>query len=134
MKDSKVDIRMLIQFESLLKKFVKTVIAEINVNLVANKRGLNETRWVSAFVDTRWTTDGKTRIEKLRIKLMDGKIFGLNCSDEAGKMLRKVGKIKDNTFPDKWYGLKLTFTPEGKCTSEFDYNSECVTDDQFFLS
>ncbi len=89
--------------------------------------------WTAAYLDVRGSAIGTSALEKFRIELPDGSVIAtLGPPYETGQMLLKAWKIKDKVFPDKWYGIKVVIYPGGKCQTEFNYDSKCVSDPNFF--
>jgi hypothetical protein len=120
-------------FQKNVEKIAAILIAEIPAKLSEKSGELKDQNWKSAYIDSRWTTDGSTSIAKLRVELSDGKWFSrIRIPKEADDLLDQIGDMKDKVFPDKWYGMTLTVIPSGKCKVKFDYNPDCSVDPHFF--
>jgi hypothetical protein len=121
------------EFNRLIKLIADLLLSEIPAGLGDKKWKLKTKRWNSAYIDSRWTTDGNTRIGKLRVVLRDGRIFArIRIPQRAAEWLDAIGELKDKAFPEPWYGLKITISPDGSCRLDFDHNTECVVDPTFF--
>ena len=121
------------EFNRLIKMIGDVTLSEIATGLGEKKWKLKNKNWTSAYIDSRWTTDGNTRIGKLRIVLEDGRIFArIRIPQQVAEWLDSIGELKDKAFPKPWYGLKITFAPDGCCKLDFDHNPDCVVDPTFF--
>ena len=113
-------------FERVVKAIAKATLSEVLSRL-------GDKKWSSAFIDSRWTTDGNTRIGKLRVVLEDGRIFArIRMSQQVAEWLDAIGELKGKAFPKPWYGLKISMSPDGRFNLDFDHNPDCVVDPTFF--
>ena len=94
--------------------------------------------WSSVFVDARRPADTTATVSKLRVVLPDGsmpRLAGTSLErppDEVVKLLHELFEIKDQAFPDKWYGVRLTVSADGECKVEFNFDPNCARDPAFF--
>jgi hypothetical protein len=124
--------KMIEQLAELLTKGIRKGLREAK-----KERRLEHCRWKSAFLDARWISDGDGLgwKYKLRIELPDGKWFGIFATDECKDCIDKIGTIKNEVFPDKWYGLKITIYRGGKYQYELNHDPECyVNDPQWYYT
>ncbi len=95
-------------------------------------------QWDHAFLDTRRPATCTTQIYKLRMVSPDGSVYSLldtpleDPPPEVMDLIHDLWGIKDEAFPDKWYGLKFKVFPSGKCEVRFNYDPECALDPTFF--
>jgi hypothetical protein len=92
--------------------------------------------WKRAFIDMRWTTRSRAGILKPRVVLPDGTITALvdspidNASSKVDLLLKaefildEVWKSQGEEGTQKWYGMRLTFTPAGEAELKLDYDPE----------
>ena len=98
-------------------------------------RGLQEEMkgktWSCAFVDIRRPEKGNTRIAKMRLVLPDGSTCALldtpleNPPTEVLDLFDEVWKLRDKLFTKRWFGIKLTVDPTGKCDVSYNYEAKC---------
>ena len=43
-----------------------------------------------------------------------------------------IWAAKDKLFPQKWYGLKMTIFPNGKCEVEYNYDPDSINNPTFY--
>ena len=68
---------------------------------------------------------------KLRVELPDSSIVpNLYSPVEIDEPMDEIWDMR-GLFPQKWYALKMTVTPGGKCTMDFSYDEN---DASFFDS
>ena len=99
--------------------------------------------WKSAFIDMRWTRGSAAGVLKPRVVLPDGTIRALvdprieNMSSRADFILKadfvldEVWKSQGEMGTKRWYGIRLTFKPDGETELKLDYDTECGADPTF---
>jgi hypothetical protein len=113
-------------FQKLLHEIARALMAEVE----CEQKGKP---WTRAYMDVRGSVTGTSRLKKFRIDLPDGSVIDtLNPPHETTQLLYKVWRIKGKVFADKWYGIKVVIYPDGKCETEFNYDSECANGLEFF--
>jgi len=119
-------------FQDAMGKIAQTLVVLINDKLKDRKWKLKNKKWISAYVDRRGSLDTAI-ICKLRITMEDQSSFArLHTSSEIENTFDEIWRSKDSIFPEKWYGVKLTVTPEGKWEVALDHDPKCVEDPTFF--
>lgn len=114
------------QFHGMLQEMAAAALSEI-------KSQIGKKKWKLGFVDIRAPVQGTSWMHKLRVELSDKTIVrSLDAPVGVIALLTKVWDAKDKLFPQKWYGLKLTVFPDGKCETEFNYDADCINDPDFF--
>jgi len=114
------------QFNGILQQMAGLVLSTVESELKKKK-------WRLAFIDARAPVEGGSCISKLRVILTDGSIIRtMDAPAQVNFRFLEVLDIKDQLFPDRWYGFKLTIFPDGKCETEFNYNANCVNDPDFY--
>lgn len=98
--------------------------------------------WKLAFIDMRWRASAG--VLKPRVVLPDGTIRALldppseNAASEADFILKahfildELWKSQGEKGTKKWYGMMLTFRPDGEAELKLDYDPECGDDPTFF--
>src|SRR5438094_973887 len=77
-------------------------------------------KWQRAILDVRSPVTGGVRNVKFRWEVPSGEPGDPDYSMEVSELLAELWELKDKAFPDKWYGLKITLQPNGKCETEFN--------------
>jgi hypothetical protein len=117
--------------ESLVQEMTDILVLEISAQLHKDEYGLKDQTWTSAYIDERWDSDG-TSISKFRVVLANGELFSrLRIPQPVGEIMHDIGSIKDEAFPKRWYGIKVTIHPDRSSQVEYDHNPECVDDPDF---
>ena len=128
------------KFQKLVRELGRLIRAEAEGSLSGKKSGTkvksraDTPSWGSAFLDIRWYAVAAGHIAKLRIVLPSGDLHSLQTTDDMDKLLIKIGTVRKDDWPAKWYGLKVTVSFEGVVTTEFDNDPNCVVDPTFFKS
>jgi hypothetical protein len=124
------------RFNVLLRKLAQSLIAHINTELEDKKWRLKDPTWTSAYLEWKGGAHvDDPRIGKFRVVLANGKLFAkLDPPLEASDAVGRIWKIKDKAFPKKWYGLKVTVTPDGDYQCDFNYDQHCLGNPDFFNS
>jgi hypothetical protein len=121
------------EFQRILDNIGQILLDEVRTEMSARE-------WSSAFFEIRGAAKSATRISKLRIILPDGKQISQDdppiektpIESILDPMFDHLWKMRDSSFPDKWYGIKVTIHPDGECKVGFNYDSKCATDPTFF--
>jgi len=94
-----------------------------DILLEAVRKGMGDKPWILAFHEERQAAaDSGARFSKLRVQLPGvSELKTVHAPFEAGDLMDEVWKIKDDSA-NPWYGLKLTFYPDGKYEAEYDYD------------
>lgn len=127
------------KFENLVRKLGQLLRAEADRGLTAAKSqdqaGAEAPLWVSAFVDERWFVDTNNSSSKLRVVQPNGELYCLLASTRDMKdLLREIWSVRNQDDTAKWYGLKVSVTPDGVVTHELDNDPNCVVDPTWFDS
>ena len=94
---------------------------------------LGKRKWLSAYLDVRSEEEADSRLMKLRIVGGDGKIIKtVDPPPSVHSPLAQIWQEKDEIFPEKWFGLKITVFPDGNCETQINYDPDCVSDRSFF--
>jgi hypothetical protein len=99
---------------------------------IVNSR-LNEKKWKLAFWDVRAPKQRGSWIKKLRVELPDGALIrDPGSTADVDGLILDLWDIKDEVFPEKWYGFKLTIFPDSKHKTEFNHDPDCVNAADFY--
>lgn len=125
------------QFENLVRKLGQLLREESERGLAAaesqDRAGTEAPLWVSAFVDARWFTDTNNSKSKLRVVQPNGDLYCLLATTRDMKnLLREIWSVRKEDASAKWYGLKVSVTPDGTITTELDNDPDCVVDPMWY--
>jgi hypothetical protein len=123
----KVSKQDLAQFTNFLKEITGHL-------LIAVREERPKVKWKRAFLDVRCALTEDMQKLKIRVEFPDGDLHSIRQPYDLSALLTSLQEIKDRSFADKWYGMKLTVFPNGKCETEFDYNPACFNDPTWYDS
>jgi hypothetical protein len=108
------------EFDKLLKRIVK-------IELAVVQEAMGSTPWTYAFHHEQGAEDSGVRLAKLRVQVPDEvKLRDFPPNLKYSSFMFQVWDLKDKLFSKPyWYGLKLTFYPDGKFQTEYLYDKDC---------
>jgi hypothetical protein len=111
------------RFHKLLKQIVNMMLGTV-------EEALGTTPWTFAFILERQAgVDSEVRAGKLRVQVPgEAELKWLRQPLEYAHLMSELWKLKTEIFPKPWYAMKLTFYPDGKFETEYDYNPDCPED------
>ncbi len=89
-------------------------------------------KWRVVILDARFSDDGSIS-DKVRATLATGAVTSLSPTSSIILDLIALGEARPDG-KNRWYGFRMEVATDGKVNVEFDYNSACVDDPQFFES
>src|SRR3712207_5665568 len=103
---------------------------EMAVDLFKSAKSLvgQSASWDRAILDVRSPKDGGSRLLKFRVQMGDGSVKGAHVSSKVTSLLREMWSIRDEIFPDRWFGLQLILPGNGECETIFNYDEQCADD------
>jgi hypothetical protein len=120
--------QLLAEFNAMLHEMAALILDKV-------KSEVRRKKWKYAFWDVRSPVGGGSCISKLRVVLPDGNMFvcpTLVAPPTVRFQFLDMLDVKDQIFRDKWYGLKLILSPDGKCQTEFNDDPNCINDPTFY--
>jgi hypothetical protein len=116
-------------FNALLNRLAALV-------LKAVKAEVRRKKWKAAVVEFRGPTTGGACISKLRIELADSTVLkDADVPLEASTFfMMDVWQSKKSSFPEQWFGLQLTISPDATRKADYNYDEKCFEDSAFFDS
>jgi hypothetical protein len=112
------------EFNELLNKAAKLLFEAIESELGEG------VRWRHAVFDAR-SESGDAIVSTFQVELEDKTVKYIADIPKARIATFKAWRVKDSAFPDKWYGIRITLTPDGECNTVFNYDPECVNEPGF---
>jgi hypothetical protein len=99
------------------------------------KEQMMDANWIRAYFDIRLSTPRGQSLSRIYCELSDGSIVSLKTYPiEVDGLIRKIEKIKHKLLSDNWYGLLLIINRNGEVQIEFNYDSKCIGDRDFFFN
>ena len=119
-------------FQRLIRKLGRLLRALVTEKLSAKRK---QRKWASAFIEARWTSDSDTpwRLGRLRVVLPNNKRpTGIHSTDAMERILAQIAAMRDELFPDRCYGLKLTIFPDSPPQIDLNKDPDRAVDPQWF--
>jgi hypothetical protein len=88
--------------------------------------------WRSAVLDVRWDPDGGAFATKFVATMPGGSAKVLRESLDTIEPLNALRAIPAGVFGGRWHGLRLTVEPGGECHTEWNFDPDCILDQNFW--
>jgi hypothetical protein len=95
--------------------------------------GTGTEQWTAALLDVRFDDEKGSSVDQLRIEKPDGSLASFDMPPEAIQHLYTLGKVRPKG-EDRWFGVLLRITSEGRCNAKLNYDSKCADDPAFYES
>jgi hypothetical protein len=117
----------------LIRELGRLVVGRVEEEL-PTKRG--KPGWASASIEARWLSDTELRswAGKLRIVSSTGEPSGVQITWAMEDLIHELSAMRLEVFPEPWYRLKLTLSPDTKPQLELNRDSDSVNDPEWYLT
>jgi len=127
-----------VKIQKLVRDLGRLILSDVErkQSVPASERttGADPTSWISTFLDARWYADAEGWTAICRIVLPNGGRRSLRTSDAVDGIIMSLSELRKQISTNLWYGLKLSVTPDGNATVEFNDDPNCVIEPMWWRS